>query len=183
VNVTSVKSGVLFYQWFGILRLPRQEVVMRMSRASAYALSAVLQLAETPSKLPIPCSHLAKAGEMPERFLLQVLRNLVNHGLLKSIRGVDGGYYLMRPADEISLLSIVEATDGPLTPIVPPLDGIAEDSREQLNTLLKDITSESCRRLAEVSLSDLRSARTSEPSIPGVLLEDQPQVSQPLGSR
>ena len=112
---------------------------MRLSRASAYAISAVLQLMETPAKIPIPCSHLAKAGEMPERFLLQVLRNLVNHGLLKSIRGVEGGYYLLRPPSEITLLSIVEATDGPLAPIVPPLDGIAEASRERLQRLLKEM--------------------------------------------
>jgi DNA-binding IscR family transcriptional regulator len=72
--------------------------------------------------------------------------------LLKSIRGVDGGYYLLRPADEISLLSIMEATDGPLTPIVPPLDGIAEASRKRLNTLLKEITAEASRRLAAVRL-------------------------------
>ena len=64
---------------------------MRMSRAAVYAIGAMLQLAEAPAGVPIPCSRLAKAGEMPERFLLQVLRNLVNHGLLKSTRGVDGG--------------------------------------------------------------------------------------------
>lgn len=132
---------------------------MRMSRASAYAISAVLQLAETPPGVPIPCSELAKTGTMPERFLLQVLRNLVNHGLLKSIRGVDGGYYLNRPASEITLLHIVEATDGPLTPVVPTLDGITEQSRQRLHAMLQDINSDTCRRLASVKLTDLRSAK------------------------
>ncbi len=105
---------------------------------------------------------------MPERFLLQVLRNLVNHGLLKSIRGVDGGYYLLRPAHEISLLNIVEATDGPLTPVVPPLDGISENSREQLHEVLKNITADACRRLAAIKLTDLRSAKSDNaPDNPG----------------
>ncbi|MCH7752126.1 MAG: Rrf2 family transcriptional regulator [Planctomycetes bacterium] len=139
---------------------------MRMSRASAYAIGAVLQLADTPPKVPIPCSQLAKTGEMPERFLLQVLRNLVNHGLLKSTRGVDGGYYLLRPASEITLLSIIEATDGPLTPVVPPLDGISEASRERLHALLTDIAADTCRRMAAVKLTDLRSAKSSEPDHP-----------------
>ncbi len=139
---------------------------MRMSRASAYAISAALQLADTPPKVPIPCSQLAKTGEMPERFLLQVLRNLVNHGLLKSTRGVDGGYYLLRPASEITLLSIVEATDGPLTPVVPPLNGLSEASRECLHALLKDITADACRRMAAVKLTDLRSAKSSDPDAP-----------------
>ena len=155
---------------------------MRMSRASAYAISAALQLADTPPKVPIPCSQLAKTGEMPERFLLQVLRNLVNHGLLKSIRGVDGGYYLLRPASEITLLSIIEATDGPLTPIVPPLDGISEASRECLHALLKDITADACRRMAAVKLTDLRSAKSSEPDKPGNYLDAEAEVVQKLSS-
>ena len=135
---------------------------MRMSRASAYAVSAVLQLADSPPGVPIPCSQLAKTGEMPERFLLQVLRNLVNHGLLKSTRGVDGGYYLLRSPGEITLLHIVEATDGPLTPTVPPLDGITEVSREKLHHMLQDITADTCRRLAGVKLSDLQSAKPKD---------------------
>ena len=151
---------------------------MRMSRASAYAIGAVLQLAETPPGVPIPCSQLAKTGELPERFLLQVLRNLVNHGLLKSIRGVDGGYYLLRPAGEITLLSIVEATDGPLTPIVPPLDGISEASRERLHTLLKDITADAYRRMAAVKITDLRSAKSSEPDKPDNYFDAEAEVDE-----
>jgi len=148
---------------------------MRMSRASAYAISAVLQLAETPPGVPIPCSHLAKTGEMPERFLLQVLRNLVNHGLLKSIRGVDGGYFLQRAPSEITLLHIIEATDGPLTPVVPPLDGISEESQNRLHAMLQDINADACRRMAAVKLTDLRPARPQEqPAEPEPLEEQRP---------
>ena len=150
---------------------------MRMSRASAYAISAVLQLAETPPGVPIPCSQLAKTGEMPERFLLQVLRNLVNHGLLKSIRGVDGGYFLQRSPNEITLLHIVEATDGPLTPVVPPLDGISEESQARLYAMLQDINADACRRMAAVKLTDLRSARPCEYSQPELHTNQHPSNS------
>ena len=51
---------------------------------------------------------------MPERFLLQILRNLVTHGILRSTRGVDGGYSLVRPADEVSVLDVIEAIEGPM---------------------------------------------------------------------
>ncbi len=128
---------------------------MRMSRSTAYAIGAVLQLANTPSDLPIPCSQLAKAGQMPERFLLQILRNLVNHGLLKSTRGVEGGYSLTRPLSEISLLQVFEATEGPLTPALPPLDSLPEASQRGLVDLLSEITAASCDRLSRVRLSDL----------------------------
>ncbi|MCG8451347.1 MAG: Rrf2 family transcriptional regulator [Pirellulales bacterium] len=128
---------------------------MRMSRASAYAIGAILQLANAPPGVPIPCSRLAKTGEMPERFLLQVLRNLVNHGILKSTRGVEGGYSLLRPLSEVTLLHIMEATDGPITPTAPPLDSIPVSSRHHLQKVLRDISAEACQSLAKVKLVEL----------------------------
>ena len=71
---------------------------MKLSRTVTYAIQATLQLAESDSRTPVPCSKLASQGAMPERFLLQILRNLVNHGILQSTRGVDGGYALLRIA-------------------------------------------------------------------------------------
>jgi Rrf2 family protein len=133
---------------------------MRMSRASAYAIGAVLHLADAPPEVPVPCSRIAKAGEMPERFLLQVLRNLVNHGILRSTRGVEGGYSLLRPISEITLLHIMEATDGPLIPTVPPLDNFSEYSVSRLQGILRDINSEVCKKLANVKLAELIAPET-----------------------
>lgn len=137
---------------------------MRMSRSTAYAIGAVLQLANAPSEVPVPCSRLAKTGEMPERFLLQILRTLVNHGLLKSTRGVDGGYSLTRPLSEITLLQIFEATEGPMTPSLPPLDSLPTASQAQLLKILGDISATSCESLAQVKLSELSAAKQDSDS-------------------
>jgi len=110
----------------------------------------------------MPCSRLAKVGEMPERFLLQVLRSLVNHGLLKSTRGVDGGYALARPPNEISLLQILEATDGPLTAELPPLECIPRIAQGHLQEALRQVTAETCQRLSEVKLVDMLIPRPGE---------------------
>jgi len=131
-----------------------------MSRSTAYAIGAVLQLANAPPGVPVPCSKLAKLGEMPERFLLQILRSLVNHGMLKSTRGVDGGYFLTRPASEITMLHIFEATDGPLTPSIPPLDSLPAASQNKLLKLLSDITAASCESLSRVTLLELSTMKT-----------------------
>src|SRR5262249_11351063 len=48
---------------------------MKLSRTVAYALQATLQLADVDPNVPVPCSKLAAEGGMPERFLLQILRN------------------------------------------------------------------------------------------------------------
>lgn len=92
---------------------------MQLSRTVEYALHAILQLSRSQSGMPIPNSTLAAVGVMPERFLLQVLRQLVTHGLLHSTRGVDGGYTLARAPSEITLLDVIEAVEGPLV-VRPP---------------------------------------------------------------
>lgn len=87
---------------------------MQLSRTVEYALHATLQLARSTSGAPVPSSKLAAVGVMPERFLLQLLRLLVTHGLLRSTRGVDGGYTLARDPEQITLLDVIEAVEGPL---------------------------------------------------------------------
>jgi Rrf2 family protein len=93
---------------------------------------------------------------MPERFLLQVLRTLVNEGLLKSTRGVDGGYRLAKPLAQITLLDIVEAIDGPIQPELPQIGGLTPQSQRKLTEALGDIASDAKRRLATVSLAQLK---------------------------
>ena len=132
---------------------------MRLSRASAYALSAVLQLADAPPRVPVPCSQLSKQGHMPERFLLHILRQLVTHKMLDSTRGVDGGYTLARSLDEISLLQILEAADGPQLPVIPPLDAVPESSRTKLLEILRQATAAENKLLDSVKLSSLYTPR------------------------
>jgi Rrf2 family protein len=129
---------------------------MKLSRTVSYAVRAALQLAESGSSAPVPCSRLASEGEMPERFLLQILRVLVTHGILKSTRGVDGGYSLSRPADQISLLEVIEAIDGPLDSEGESLmtEGPGE-SQEKLQMALKQITDTARKQLKAITLSQL----------------------------
>jgi len=133
---------------------------MKLSRTVSYALQATLQLAQAGSDSPIPCSRLAAEGKMPERFLLQILRNLVAHGILGSTRGVDGGYTLERKPDEISLLEVIEAIEGPLVAAIPVGEGLPGRSRTKLEQALEEVTSVARRELGAVKISDL----LSEPS-------------------
>ena len=128
---------------------------MKLSRTVSYALQATLQLAQVHSSDPVPCSRLATEGKMPERFLLQILRNLVAHGILGSTRGVDGGYTLERAAEEVSLLEIIEAIEGPLAPVVPACDGLPEECHARLEQALADVTTTTRRELAAIKLAHL----------------------------
>ena len=128
---------------------------MKLSRTVAYAIQATLQLAENDSKTPIPCSRLASQGAMPERFLLQILRNLVTHGILQSTRGVDGGYALVRRPEEISVLEVIEAIDGPLDSRVPVAEGLNQESQVRLQTALEQVASTAREQLKSIKLSQI----------------------------
>lgn len=131
---------------------------MKLSRTVAYAVQATLQLAKNSSAAPIPCSRIAAAGNMPERFLLQILRNLVTHGIMRSTRGVEGGYTLTRPADEISLLEVIEAIEGPIQAHSQTEHGFDGDEQDKLRQALEAITETARQQLHEIKLSHLISA-------------------------
>jgi Rrf2 family transcriptional regulator, cysteine metabolism repressor len=128
---------------------------MKLSRTVGYALQATLQLAEAEPGTPIPCSQLAAHGNMPERFLLQILRNLVTHGILHSTRGVEGGYTLERKADDISLLDLIEAIDGPVFAHAPLAEGLPPESVEQLSAALQQVTASARKQLGSIKISSL----------------------------
>jgi Rrf2 family transcriptional regulator, cysteine metabolism repressor len=129
---------------------------VKLSRTASYALQAVLQLAQSDaSGCPVPCSRLAAEGKMPERFLLQILRSLVTHGILGSTRGVDGGYVLERSPEEVSLLDVIEAVDGPVVPSLPPGEGLSAQAVEKLKCTLAGVAELARRELDAVKLVHL----------------------------
>jgi Rrf2 family transcriptional regulator, cysteine metabolism repressor len=128
---------------------------MKLSRTIVYAIHATLQLSYGERGVPIPCSQLATEGKMPERFLLQILRSLVTRGLLCSTRGVDGGYYLARPAEQISLRDIIDAFDNPLSPAIPVLDALSPEVRKRLLNSLNGASAAAQSELAKLTMADL----------------------------
>jgi Rrf2 family protein len=128
---------------------------MKLSRTVSYALQATLQLAQSKTGRPVPCRHIAAEGQMPERFLLQVLRGLVTHDILGSTRGVDGGYLLKRSPAEISLLEVIEAVEGPFGAAMAVHEGLHKESRTKLQCILKEVAELARRELRAVKLAHL----------------------------
>lgn len=92
---------------------------------------------------------------MPERFLLQILRSLVTHGVLKSTRGVEGGYMLRRPTSKITLLDLFEAVEGPIKPTKAPGHGLPKISRKRLKGALQNLSEGFQKQLDAVKISSL----------------------------
>jgi Rrf2 family protein len=93
---------------------------MRLSKKGEYAVRALVEIGFESNSRPnslIQISTVAQRTNIPEKFLEQILLALRNGGVLKSKRGVEGGYSLAKVPDEITLGEVIRLLDGPLAPI------------------------------------------------------------------
>jgi Rrf2 family protein len=87
---------------------------MRVSAKADYAVRAAAELAAHEGAGPVKGEQIAHAQGIPAKFLENILLELRHAGLVQSQRGADGGYWLGRPAAEITLAEVIRAVDGPL---------------------------------------------------------------------
>ena len=87
---------------------------MRVSAKADYALRACIELAAAEGEGHVKGERIAQAQEIPLKFLENILGDLRQAGLVRSQRGAEGGYWLARPADEITLAEVIRAVEGPL---------------------------------------------------------------------
>ena len=88
--------------------------MLSITTKSPYALRALAELARMDVEVPVPIGELARRREIPVQFLEQLFAVLRRSGILKSQRGVKGGYSFGRPPTEVTVLEVVELLDGPL---------------------------------------------------------------------
>lgn len=88
--------------------------MISITTKSPYALSALVELHRCGDRAPVPISELARRRSIPVQFLEQLFAVLRRAGVLRSQRGVRGGYAFARPAQEITVLEVVELLDGPV---------------------------------------------------------------------
>ena len=88
---------------------------MQITRQADYALRAMLYLTRLEDNERAATSQIAKDQRIPPSFLAKIISQLSIAGLIHTSRGARGGVSLARPPEEISILEVVEAIDGPLT--------------------------------------------------------------------
>jgi Rrf2 family protein len=131
---------------------------MKLTRASSYALHAVVHMAAQKKNEPIASHTIAHARGIPDRFLLKVLKPLVSAQVLTSVKGPNGGYRLAKAPSEITMLEVLEAVDGPIRGSAP--SGYT-DKDNNLRRRLDDICNQSAeqlrKHLGKVKISELAS--------------------------
>jgi Rrf2 family transcriptional regulator, cysteine metabolism repressor len=88
--------------------------MLSITSKSPYAVRALVELHRHGDSVPVPIAELARGGDIPVQFLEQLFATLRRAGVLRSQRGVKGGYSFGRPAAELTVLEVVELLDGPL---------------------------------------------------------------------
>lgn len=132
---------------------------MIFTQGASYAVSSLVYMAARPDELSA-CSAVCKAANLPERFVLQILRSLVNAGVLTSMRGVKGGYRLAKPADKVTLHDVVEAVQGPaMARETTQFAALNNSGRATVENTLSGIDGDIRKRLASVTIADLKLAK------------------------
>jgi Rrf2 family cysteine metabolism transcriptional repressor len=116
---------------------------MNISSRCEYACRAIVELARHEhTEEPLTAVFIAERRQIPEKYLVHILLQLKRAGFVRSVRGAQGGYLLAQSADEITLLDIIQAIDGPILDPLPVDDAGGAD--------LKPAWRESARGIEEV---------------------------------
>jgi len=126
--------------------------VLAITSKSPYAVRALAELARSGGAGPVPIGEIARRREIPVQFLEGLFATLRRAGILTSQRGVKGGYSFARPAEELTVLEIVEALEGSLAAGARQQGEIWSDAIEALRERLAAVT------IAEVAQREARAA-------------------------
>jgi Rrf2 family protein len=140
---------------------------MRVSAKADYAVRAAVELASrsVADEGPIKGGDLSKAQKIPLRFLENILGELRHAGIVQSQRGAEGGYWLARSADDITLAEIIRSVEGPLASVrgERPEDLDYHGNSEQLRDVWVALRANIRQVLESVTLEDVVERRLPEP--------------------
>lgn len=101
----------------GIISWIKEGENLKLSTKGRYGLRALIDLAQYSEETPVSITSISKRQDISERYLEQLMSMLKKAGIVKSIRGANGGYILARDAKEISVGEVLRALEGSLEPV------------------------------------------------------------------
>lgn len=133
---------------------------MDISAKSEYAVRALLELAAGEPEL-VKAEVIVRNQQLPRKFVESILADLRRAGLVRSVRGADGGYGLTRQASQISVGAVIRAVDGPLAEVRGrrPHETTYEGTAEHLPEVWIALRANVRRVLDETSLQQVLSGR------------------------
>src|SRR6185437_11075703 len=111
--------------------------MISVTTKSPYALSALVELHRQGGAGPVPIAELARRRDVPVQFLEHLFATLRRAGILRSQRGVKGGYAFARNPSEVTVLEVVELLDGP---VGAAAESVFSDAAEAARDVLSRVT-------------------------------------------
>jgi Rrf2 family protein len=130
---------------------------MRVTAKVDYAVRAAIELGGAPPGQPVKGERIATAQQIPMKFLENILAELKRSGLISSQRGAEGGYWLARPAEEITVADLIRAVEGPLANVrgLQPQEAEFEGSAVPLQRMWVSVRASLRHVLEHVTIADL----------------------------
>ena len=130
---------------------------MRVSAKADYAVRAAAELAAAGDDRPVKGERLADAQDIPLQFLEHILLELKHAGIVRARRGAKGGYWLAKPADEVTIADLVRAVEGPIADVqsTPPEAIEYRGNAEHLREVWVAVRASLRSVLEQVTLADL----------------------------
>src|SRR5262245_39801408 len=137
----------------------KRSMGLRFTKAADYGVRAMMHIGSLPDDAVALKDDIANTQKIPPSFTAKILRKLVKSGLLRSARGVNGGFSLGRSASQISLLDIVEGIEGPisLTECAPDPEHCALAHDCPVSTVWLEVQRQMTSLLGETTLEALLS--------------------------
>ena len=90
---------------------------MMISTKGRYGLRLILDIAKESRGKPVPIKEISRRQDISDKYLEQIIMQFAKAGLVKSVRGAQGGYVLTKPASEITAGEVLRAAEGSLAPV------------------------------------------------------------------
>lgn len=131
--------------------------MMELTRKGDYAIRGIVYLAGQPLDKISLLSDIAAAVDVPQTFLAKIFQQFSKSGIVKSYRGTGGGFMLARAPERITLLEVVEAVEGPITPnrCVMAVGECERDHFCTVHPVWQQVKLQVRQLLADINLKDL----------------------------
>lgn len=133
-----------------------------LSKKTKYGLKALTNIARKPGDSPVLISAIAEEENISRKFLELILLQLKNHGFLGSKKGKGGGYFLIKPPEEVVIADLIRVLEGPiaLLPCVSlnfyeKCDDCPNEQTCSLNRLMLEVRDSTLKVLENKRLTDL----------------------------
>jgi Rrf2 family protein len=130
---------------------------MRLTRAAEYAIRCIIYLSRKEGEVSVSKKEIAKHADIPESFLAKIVQDLSRAGFIETSQGSKGGYRLLRNAQDISLLEVVETMVGRiyLNDCITRPDNCLKDPQCLVHKVWDEASAQLRDKLANVNFEEL----------------------------